>query len=217
MIDLHTHSLFSDGVLLPSELIQRLEAMSYEYVGITDHADLSNLDLIIPRVVKVAEQVNRYRSVKAIAGGELTHIPPEIIPEMAAEARKLGAKLIVVHGETVVEPVPKGTNLAALHADVDILAHPGLLTEEEAGLAAERGVMLEITARKGHSLTNGHVARTALRTGASMVLNTDAHCPEDFITRAFGLTVALGAGLREEDFNRMLECSRALALKALAR
>jgi len=215
MIDLHTHSLFSDGALLPSELIQRFEALSYEYVGITDHADISNLDFIIPRVARVAKQVNRYRRVQAIPGVELTHVPPETISDLAREARSLGARLIVVHGETPVEPVPAGTNRAAVEADIDFLAHPGLIGEEEARIAAERGIYLEITARKGHSLTNGHVARMAQKTKAGLILNTDAHAPGDLITREFGLTVVRGAGLEEEEFERMLERSRNLARRAL--
>ena len=217
MIDLHTHSLFSDGELLPSELIQRMEALSYEFVGITDHADISNMDWIIPRVVRVTEQVNRFRKVKAVPGVELTHLPPETIPEMSAEARRLGAKLIVIHGETIVEPVAHGTNRAALVSDVDILAHPGLITKEEADLAAKNGILLEISARKGHSLTNGHVARLARQTGAGLVLNTDAHGPGDLITRQFGVKVVMGAGLDESEFERMLERSRTLAERALAR
>jgi len=41
-------------------------------------------------------------------------------------------------------------------------------------MAAEKGILLEITARKGHSLTNGHVAKLAKKHGAALVLNTEA-------------------------------------------
>jgi len=216
MIDLHTHSLFSDGSLLPSELIQRLEAMSYDYLGITDHADASNLDWIIPRMIRVTENVNQYRNVKAIPGIELTHLPPETIPQAVEDARRLGAKLVVVHGETLVEPVPPGTNRMAVEAGADILAHPGLITEEEARLAARNGVLLEVSARKGHSLSNGHVVQMARKTGAGLVLNSDAHGSGDFITRDFALKVALGAGLDREEFEIMLERARTLARKAIS-
>ena len=215
MIDLHTHSLFSDGELLPSELMRRIEALNYEYLAITDHADDSNLDWIIPRIVKVTERVNRYARVQTIPGIELTHVPPPLIPELAEEAYKLGAKLVVVHGETIVEPVAEGTNLAGIQAKVDILAHPGLISEEEARLAAANGVCLEITARKGHSLGNGWIARIAKKTGAKLVLNTDAHAPGDLIESRFARQVALGAGLSEADFEEMLANSRSLAETAL--
>jgi histidinol phosphatase-like PHP family hydrolase len=162
LIDLHTHSLFSDGELVVSELVRRAEEMGYRFIGITDHADRSNLDLIIPRVVQAAAEINQYNRIQAVPGIELTHVPPPTIAPLAMEARKLGARLVVVHGETIMEPVLPGTNQAGLEADIDILAHPGLLTPEEAALAARRGILLEIS---GDLLPKGMVEKIALGAG----------------------------------------------------
>lgn len=203
MIDLHTHSIFSDGELVPAEHLRRVESMGYEAVAITDHADSSNLDFIIPRIVKVAEDLNRFSQTKLIPGIELTHIPPQMFGELVSRARELGAKIIVGHGETVMEPVYAGTNLAAIQAGVDILAHPGFITKDEARLAAEKGVFLELTCRKGHSLTNGHVAGIAADTGALLVVNADAHGPGDFMTAEMAKKVALGAGLSKERYEKI--------------
>jgi putative hydrolase len=203
MIDLHTHSIFSDGELVPAEHLRRFEKLGYEAVAITDHADSSNLDFIIPRIVKAAEDLNRFTQTRLIPGIELTHIPPEMFAELVAQSRKLGAKIIVGHGETVMEPVKTGTNRAAILAGVDILAHPGFITGEETRLAAEKGVYLELSGRKGHSLTNGHVARMAQEAGALLVVNADAHGPADFMTAEMARTVALGAGLDNERYNKL--------------
>jgi histidinol phosphatase-like PHP family hydrolase len=203
MIDLHTHSIFSDGELVPAEHLRRVESIGYEAVAITDHADSSNLDFIIPRIVKVAEDLNRFSQTKLIPGIELTHIPPQMFGELVSRARELGAKIIVGHGETVMEPVYAGTNLAAIQAGVDILAHPGFITKDEVRLAAEKGVFLELTCRKGHSLTNGHVAGIAADTGALLVVNADAHGPDDFMTAEMAETVALGAGLSKERYEKI--------------
>jgi putative hydrolase len=203
MIDLHTHSIFSDGELVPAEHLRRFEKLGYEAVAITDHADSSNLDFIIPRIVKAAEDLNRFTQTRLIPGIELTHIPPEMFAELVAQSRKLGAKIIVGHGETVMEPVKAGTNRAAILAGVDILAHPGFITGEETRLAAEKGVYLELSGRKGHSLTNGHVARMAQEVGALLVVNADAHGPADFMTAEMARTVALGAGLDNERYNKL--------------
>jgi putative hydrolase len=208
MIDLHTHTLFSDGELLPSELVRRAEMTGYEAVGLTDHADSSNLDWIVPRLVQVCKDLNAHWKIRAIPGIELTHVPPATIGPLAQKARALGAMLVVVHGETLVEPVPPMTNRMAIEAGVDILAHPGLITAEEVVLARERKVALEISARKGHSLANGHVARLGEKYGAELVLNSDCHSPDDFIPREKALKVALGAGLGPDDFERMLRNSR---------
>ena len=203
MIDLHTHSIFSDGVLVPSELVRRAQVLGIRAIGITDHADASNLDFIIPRLVHVSEKLNRFNQIQMIPGIELTHVPPPQIGPLAAQARSLGAKIVVAHGETIAEPVVAGTNRAALAADIDILAHPGLISEEEVKMAAERGIFLEISARKGHSLTNGHVAKLAKKVGAPLVLDSDAHEPSDLVTRQQAMKIALGAGLDETDFERM--------------
>lgn len=213
MIDLHTHSLFSDGELIPAELVRRVEYLGYSAVAITDHSDSSNFDYIIPRIVKVSEDLNQSQSVKVIPGIELTHVPPELIKSLVKRARELGAKLVVLHGETIVEPVAPGTNRAALEADVDILAHPGLITLDEVQLAAQKGIFLEISARKGHSLANGHVARLAEDAGAGLVLNSDAHSPSDFMTQEFAAKVIAGAGMPKDSLSKLLSNSRRLLEK----
>ncbi|MCX5902440.1 MAG: histidinol phosphate phosphatase domain-containing protein [Proteobacteria bacterium] len=211
MIDLHTHSLLSDGELLPSELIRRAAAIGYEAIAITDHVDISNYDFVIPRIVKACRQAaTELNHITVIPGAELTHINPDDIPLLVKEARSLGARLIVVHGETIVEPVRPGTNRKALESDVDILAHPGLIAEEDVRLAQERNIALEVTARKGHSLTNGHVVKLARQYGARLILNTDAHAPDDLLTLERAQKIAMGAGLSQDDFNDMLQNSRAI-------
>jgi len=206
MIDLHTHSVFSDGELIPFELLRRVEVMGHGALAITDHADTSNLKEILEAIKKAAQSWNEINShIKLIPGIELTHIPPSIMKSLVEDARNLGAKVIVVHGETLVEPVAPGTNLAALNADIDILAHPGLITEEQVILAKERGICLEISGRKGHCLSNGHVARLAKKIGAKLVINSDGHAPGDYLTLDFARKLALGAGLDETDFERMLK------------
>ena len=205
MIDLHTHSLFSDGALVPAEHLRRVQVLGYTAVAITDHADSSNLDFIIPRLVQAAHDLNPHSPTRLIPGIELTHVPPALFEDLVVRARKLGALVVVGHGETTVEPVAPGTNMAALLAGVDLLAHPGFLTEEEAALAAEKGIFLELSGRKGHSLTNGHVARMAEKTGARLAVNADAHGPGDFLTEKSARTVAMGAGLSEKQAARIAQ------------
>ncbi|MBF0519199.1 MAG: histidinol phosphate phosphatase domain-containing protein [Nitrospirae bacterium] len=213
MIDLHTHSIFSDGELIPSELVARAVDHGYKAIAITDHVDSSNLTSVVPNVVRVANDLNRYWSIVVIPGVEITHVPPEMIADIAKEARSLGAKVVLVHGETIVEPVRKGTNRAAIEAGVDILAHPGLIAEEDVILAKERGVALEITARKGHSLTNGHVAKMALKHAASLVINTDTHAPDDLTYRFMAEKILKAAGIGESDISGIFKNSEDIVLK----
>ena len=203
MIDLHTHSFLSDGALLPAELARRAEHIGYSSIGITDHVDQSNLDFVVPRMAELAEALNKVMQIKIIPGVELTHVPPVTIGELADRARTLGAKLVVVHGETVVEPVAPGTDHSAIEANIDILAHPGLISPEDVELAARRGICLEISARKGHSLTNGYVAKLAMEIGTHLVLDTDTHAPSDLMTEEHAMAVARGAGLNADQVRDM--------------
>ena len=199
-IDFHTHSLLSDGALLPSELLRRVAVLDYAALAISDHADASNLSQVIDSLHRLLrEQPNDFET-QLLVGVELTHVGPASIGKLARQAKECGAEVVVVHGETIVEPVAPGTNRAAIESpDVDVLAHPGFITPEEATLAARRGCYVEITTRKGHSLTNGHVARVCREAGAALVVNSDSHEPSDLPSFAFACQVAAGAGLTEAE------------------
>ena len=217
MIDLHTHSFFSDGELIPSELIRRAEAIGYKAIAITDHVDASNIDFIIPKIVQAIRKMREYLSIEALPGAEITHAPPQTIPDLVKEARKLGAKIVVVHGETLVEPVRPGTNRAAIEAGADILAHPGLISEEDLLFAKEKGVTLEITSRKGHSLSNGYVVKEAVRLGVRLCINTDSHSPSDLITKEFASKILLGSGIENTRLDQIFENSKVIIENALRR
>lgn len=211
MIDLHTHTLFSDGELIPAELTRRAAVLGYRAIAMTDHGDMSNLDLIIPRLVRVADDLSAQWGLKVIPGIELTHVPPALFASAVTEARELGAIIVNAHGETIVEPVAEGTNRAALEAGVDILSHPGLISDADTLLAVEKGICLEITTRKGHSLSNGHVVQMARKHGAKLVVNNDAHAPGDLLKLELVHQIALGAGMTEDEFTRARHNSEKLA------
>lgn len=215
VIDLHTHSLLSDGELLPFELVRRAEVKGLSAIAITDHVDSSNIDFLVPRIVLAVGKLRKHVDIDVIAGAEITHAPPALIAELVIEARGLGAELVLVHGETTVEPVAPGTNRAAIEAGCDILTHPGLIAEEDVAHAAAKGVALEITARKGHSLTNGHVAALAARHGARLVVNTDAHSPSDLIDKETAMKVLLGAGVHPGGVDPVFAASEAIVRKIL--
>lgn len=217
MIDLHTHTIFSDGDLLPYELVRRAVAAGYSAIAITDHVDASNIDFVIPRIVKAVRKLKEFVSIEVIPGTEITHAPLRLIHELVKEARTLGAKIVLVHGETIVEPVLEGTNRAAIEAGADILTHPGLITTEDVLFAKDKGVTLEITSRKGHSLSNGYVAREAIKFGVPLSVNSDSHGPDDLITKESARKILFGAGVDESRIESIFENSRLLVEKALRR
>ena len=196
--DLHTHSIFSDGELIPAELVRRAVALGHDAIAITDHVDMTNVEFVVKNVVKAAELSSD--EIQVIPGVEITHVPPSKMDKVIAEAKRLGAQIIVVHGETVTEPVAKGTDMAAVrNPDVDVLGHPGFITEEEAQIAKDNDVALEITGRGGHNITNGHVVNMARLVGAKMVIDSDTHAPENLMDEAAARKVALGAGMTQSE------------------
>ncbi|MCM8818232.1 MAG: histidinol phosphate phosphatase domain-containing protein [Candidatus Omnitrophica bacterium] len=215
MIDLHTHTLLSDGELLPSELAQRANEKGYKVIAFTDHIDYSNIDIVVPSLVRACEKININYKIKTIPGVEITHVNPIDIPNLVKIAKNLGAKIVVVHGETIVEPVAKGTNKKALESEIDILAHPGILSEDEAKIADERKIHIEISARKGHSLSNGHIIRLWYEYGFPLILNTDTHSPNDLITDDFAKKIIISSGVKVEDVNKILNTSYLLAKSKL--
>lgn len=208
LADFHTHTTLTDGEMIPIELVRRMAVLGYRTVAITDHADSTNLQSLLESLVRIKDMGREY-GIDVLAGVELTHVPPRFIGSSARDARKFGAELVIVHGETVVEPVAEGTNHAACTCnDVDILAHPGLISAGDVAEATEHGVALEITSRGGHNRTNGHVAALAREAGCVLVVNSDAHAPSDLLDKRAKIAVARGAGLKKE------ECARVLALNS---
>ena len=203
--DLHTHSIFSDGELIPAELVRRAAVLGHSAIAITDHVDMTNVEFVVKNVVKAVELCSD--DIDVIPGVEITHVPPAKMDKVIADARRFGAKIVVVHGETVTEPVAKGTDMAAVrNPEVDVLGHPGFITEEEAQIAKDNGVALEVTGRAGHNITNGHVVCMARKVGAKMVIDSDTHAPENLMSEETARIVAAGAGMTpaeiEEAINR---------------
>jgi histidinol phosphatase-like PHP family hydrolase len=197
--DFHVHTFLSDGVLLPIELLRRCVVKGFGGLVLADHSSASTLPRVIEEGARDCALARQYWGLECYAGVELTHCPAGSIPDLARQAKALGAALVVVHGESPVEPVEPGTNLVAAGCtDVDVLAHPGLITPQTAEVARETGVLVEITARQGHGMANGHVVRVALEAGAGLVVNSDTHRPDDMLTPEWALHVARCAGVPDD-------------------
>jgi len=205
LYDFHTHTFYSDGVLSPIELIRRAFVKGYSAIAITDHVALGSLGRVINETSDDCALARTHWNILAIPGVELTHLPPQAISEVAQKAKEMGAWLVIVHGETSTEPVERGTNLAAVQSPyVDILAHPGLVTTEEAALAAQNNVFIELTSRTGHSATNAHVALISQKAQARLLVSSDAHNEDDLLTPALAEAVLHQAGLGEHHYEQIL-------------
>lgn len=202
LADFHIHSIYSDGELIPSEIVTRYKERGFDKIAITDHIDHTNTH-VLKDIRKVK---NKFEGIDVLVGAELTHVSPTKIPDLSRKLKKEGADLIIVHGESPVEPVQEGTNREAVNdQNVDILAHPGCIDPRYVKIAQRNNVFLELTARRGHCLANGYVAGVALDKEANILVNTDAHSPSDFLTKEKAFKIAKGAGLREEKAREVIE------------
>jgi len=214
--DFHTHTFFSDGLNSPIELIRYAASYGYRCIAITDHASYSNIDFIIENVKKDCRLAQKYWDIIAIPGVELTNIPAKSLDEMAGYAKQKGARLVVAHGQSIAERVEEGTNWEAVNSkNIDILAHPGIISEREAKTAASNGIFLEISARNGHNLGNGRTVTLGRKAGARFLINTDSHSHNDLFRGDMQKKVGLGAGLEPGEVNEVLKTNIGLLLKKL--
>jgi putative hydrolase len=206
LCDFHTHTFHSDGVLSPLELIRRAYVQGYSAIGITDHVALGSLARLIKEVSEDCALARAHWDILAIPGVEITHVPPPAIAETAKRAKDMGACLVIVHGESSVEPVEKGTNLAAIQSQhVDILAHPGLLTFEEASLAARNSIFIELTSRKGHSATNSHIAAVTQKAKTRLLVNSDAHNEHDLLTPSLVESILRQSKVNQQQHRQIID------------
>jgi histidinol phosphatase-like PHP family hydrolase len=177
--DFHTHSFLSDGVLLPMEQLRRAFVHGHVGYGITDHVSLSTLD-VIPKLIEDCKLATKHWGILALPG--------------------------IDHGETIAEPVEPGTNLvAAKNKNVDILAHPGLLTKEVADQCKKNNVFVEITSNRTHSITNGHVAKIGKKSQVKFIQNTDTHRPSDMRSYEEGERILIASGFTKNEATVILQ------------
>lgn len=205
LYDFHTHSFASDGSLSRVELIRRAHNLGYRAIAVTDHVADGDLEQLIKATIADCQLASKYMDIIAIPGVELTHVPPQSIDYLAKKSKELGAKIVIVHGETMVEPVISGTNSASVKSGyVDILAHPGLISEEDARVAKKNGIFVELSLRKGHCITNGYIANISTKVEADIIVNTDAHEPSELLTGESATYCILGAGLDRSTAGKIL-------------
>ncbi len=223
--ELHSHTDFSDGKSSIEEMINMAREMN-SAIAITDHfigdeffinkilhPNMSSLDSFLNRRKKFREKFKISDDV--IFGIEITRINPKRIPEIAKAAKKLDF-IVLVHGETSSDKVPAGTNTAALNCEyVDVLAHPGHLSEEEALKAKENKIFIEITARKMHKSENPEIAKICKKFNLEMVIDTDAHSAGELIDYRSAKKTGSDAGLSEDEVWKTNENAKEIFKKYL--
>ncbi len=87
--DLHTHTVFNDGELIPAELVRRTMVLRHDVIAITDHVDMINVESVTSNVVRAVELCKDYITI--IPGVEIVHMSLSNIDVMAKTTKKAGA------------------------------------------------------------------------------------------------------------------------------
>jgi 3',5'-nucleoside bisphosphate phosphatase len=73
-IDLHTHSLISDGTDTPGELVRKARAVGLDVVGLTDHDTFDGLDEAVAEGERVGIHVVRGMELSCSRRGDSVHV-----------------------------------------------------------------------------------------------------------------------------------------------
>ena len=202
--DFHSHTFLTDGQASATDMWREAELLGHRALAVTDHIALEDPTALMDRLRQEARGWEGEPLV-TLVGVEITMVAPRRIAEVAKAARRAGAEIVIVHGETPANPVPRGTNRATVELpDVDILAHPGFISSEEAELAKAHDIILEISGRTMHMVTNGHVVGTALAVGNDLVVDSDAHATDELVPLELAHRLARGAGVPEDRLGKVL-------------
>ena len=208
--ELHSHSTWSDGANTIEQMVTAARAVGHRLLAITDHSKSLGVanGLTVERLRKQRKEIAAVRKrlpkgfvllhgseVEILADGRLDY-PDEVLAELDLVIASLHTSL-----RQSREKVTARLLAAIANPHVDIIAHPtGRLIGEREGAdldmdrvleaAAESGVILEINANPQRLDLNDVHARRAIELGIPLAINTDAHHPDHFAFRNYGVGVA---------------------------
>jgi len=216
--DLHCHTTASDGKNTIEEMALVARELGYEYVAITDHSashgfgnDVSP-DQLRRQIELVREADTRLDGIHVLAGSEVNILPDgelDYEDELLAQLDWVVASVHTAFG--IGEAAMTERVLRAIeHPLVDAIGHPtGRLIERREPYAIDLGTVFAAAARAGtlieinanpdrRDLSDVH-ARSAVRAGVTIVIDSDAHRTHTLANMRWGIATARRAWLTRSD------------------
>jgi DNA polymerase (family X) len=230
--DLHSHTTASDGHNTIEEMGRAARERGYEYLAITDHSashgfgnDVSPQQLL-RQIELVREADERLAGIELLAGSEVNILPDGSLDYDDELLAQLDWVVASVHTSFAMsEQAMTERMIAAIeHPLVDAIGHPtGRLIERRAPYAVDLDAVFAASARTGTLLEiNGNPdrrdlsdlnARTAVRAGARIVIDSDAHRTATLANMRWGVATARRAWLTAEDVANTLELEQLRELR----
>ncbi|HEX3873936.1 MAG TPA: PHP domain-containing protein, partial [Solirubrobacteraceae bacterium] len=216
--DLHCHTVASDGRETILEMGRAAAARGYEYLAITDHSathgfgnDVSP-DELRRQIEKVHEADAKLPGIRLLAGSEVNILPdgsPDYDDDLLAELDWVIASVHTsfgMDGDAMTERIVTATG----HPLIDAIGHPTgrMIARREpyavdiaalVAAAAGSGTLLEINSNPNRRDLGEVNARAAVRGGAGILINSDAHSTGGFDVLRYGIWTARRAGLGPAD------------------
>jgi DNA polymerase (family 10) len=192
--DLHMHTTYSDGRDSLRQMVKATHALGYEYIAITDHSEHAGASrtLTLDQIDRQRDEIARLREeipdMAILHGLEVDILPDGTLDCPDAVLERLDIVLASLHesaGQDGRRLTRRCLN-AIRHPLVSVITHPAnQLVGRRPGYdmdyaaiyeaAAETGTALEIDGAPAHLDLSGERALEAVRTGATVVIDSDCH------------------------------------------
>ncbi len=235
--DLHCHSHWGDGN--GKEGIENLVKMAirigYEYIGISDHTKFLRIEHGLDEK-QLAEQNKAIKSLNSkfyilnsnfriLHGCEANILADGSIDIKDEALAKLDYVIAGVHSQMKMskEKMTERIIKAMENPNVDIISHPtGRVIQQRdeyeidfaqiLKVAKETGTILEINASPVRLDLNDNNIRKAKEMGAKMIINTDAHQPEQMRFMEYGVSQARRGWAEKKDIINTQSVEKILAV-----
>jgi DNA polymerase (family 10) len=216
--DLHVHSTWSDGLIDLDDMVERIKKYGYEYLAITDHSE-SNFygrGLDKERIKEKTEYVrslkSKHRNFEILMGSEIDirkvgrlDYPDDVIRKLDIAIGSLHSSFLNTEAENTARSISAVNNKY-----IDFIAHPtGKVFKDRAPyfIDIDKLISAVVENRKAMEI-NSYFLRLDLdeentkrlkEMGGKVVINTDAHRPNNLDMMRLGVDIARRAGLEKKD------------------
>ena len=215
--DVHAHTTASDGTATIEQMAQAAKARGYEYMAITDHSQsLRIANGLTPE--RVRGQIRQIRllqdklGIALFAGSEVDIRADGTLDFDDTLLAELDFVIASAHLHNHQDEATQTQRLirAIENPHVDLIAHPTgrILNKRDpypldfdavCEAARRTGTALELNSSPDRLDLNDTLARHACQQGVLLMVNTDAHAPDNYGLLPYGITVARRAWLTADD------------------
>lgn len=224
--DLHMHTEYSEGKDTLKTMIEKAEALGYEYIAVTDHSRsqkvANGMEIEELKVQwKEIDKLSKNFKIKILKGSEVDILKDGSLDYPDEVLKKLDVVVGAVHSGFAF-PERKMTErivTALENRYLDILAHPSgrLLGKREPytvnfekvfEAAAANGKVMEINSQPSRLDLNDELILRAKTFGLKFCISTDSHAVSDLTSMRYGLGQARRGWLEKEDIVNTYPYSR---------